>query len=199
MSTTGKLLGIATRAAPRKNMVEHAAARITTGRGVGDDFRGKPGRRQVTVLAHADWRAALDELGETKLAWTTRRANLYVDGIDLARKVGYDLRLGDAILNITGETTPCKRMDEARPGLRRALGKDWRGGVTCRVIRSGDIAVGAEVVLERTLTRLVSCVVRERGRVALRRGMGLARRARRLAESVAERMMELVLRRDAQP
>jgi len=39
-------------------------------------------------------------------------------------------------------------MDEASPGLREALEPDWRGGVCCRVLKGGLIAVGDEVTLQ---------------------------------------------------
>ena len=45
------------------------------------------------------------------------------------------------------ETDPCSRMDEQHAGLRDALTPDWRGGVCCRVIAGGNVAVGDEVRL----------------------------------------------------
>jgi len=38
-------------------------------------------------------------------------------------------------------------MEEAHPGLLRALAPDWRGGVTCRVLQAGAIAVGDRVAV----------------------------------------------------
>jgi len=91
-------------------MEEVTAARITVESGVNGDARGKPGRRQATVISRRAWEAACTELGVAHLPWTTRRANLLVDGIDLRGKIGYDLRVGDAILTISGETRPCQVM-----------------------------------------------------------------------------------------
>jgi MOSC domain-containing protein YiiM len=154
----GRLLGIATRPAPKAPMREVLSARINTERGVNDDTRGKPGPRQATVLARKSWDAACAELGVDGLAWTTRRANFFIDGIELKNKVGWDLRIGDAVLTITGETTPCQRMNQACPGLKKALQPDWRAGVTCRVIRSGDAVVGCEVVLSRNVARQLAWI-----------------------------------------
>jgi MOSC domain-containing protein YiiM len=176
----GRLLGIATRPAPKAPMSEVLNARITTERGVNNDKRGKPGTRQVTVLTRKSWEAACAELGADGLWWTTRRANLLIDGIELKNKVGWDLQIGDAILTITGETRPCKRMDEAHPGLMKALQADWRAGVTCRVIRTGDVMVGCEVVLSRNIARQLARIVYLRSRKLLKAGRssaaGVARR-----------------------
>jgi len=48
-------------------------------------------------------------------------------------------------LQITRETDPCKRMEEAQSGLMKALAPDWRGGACCRVINGGSIALGYAV------------------------------------------------------
>jgi MOSC domain-containing protein YiiM len=124
-------------------------AKVTLGTGVAGDFRGKPGNRQVTVLAAGAWLEAC-ALAGAELPWLARRANLLVDGVDLRHATGAVLRLGDEVeLLVTGELDPCQRMDAAAPGLRGALAGDWRGGVTCRVRQAGVVAVGATVRLER--------------------------------------------------
>jgi MOSC domain-containing protein YiiM len=146
MSAEGQLLGIARRRRSRGPMEALSAVRVTPELGVDGDARGRPGRRQVTVLARDGWEAALADAGAT-LPWTARRANLYVEGIDLAQAVGAELQVGASLrLRVTGETDPCARMDAAWPGLQTALAPDWRGGVTCRVIAGGDVAVGDPVV-----------------------------------------------------
>lgn len=114
--------------------------------GVNRDFRGKPGKRQVTVLDINGWRQACEELGK-ELNWKIRRSNLLVDGLFLANTTGQFIRIGDLVLEITQETDPCKRMEEAEPGLFAALKKDWRGGVCCKVIENGEIKIGDEVNL----------------------------------------------------
>jgi MOSC domain-containing protein YiiM len=40
-------------------------------------------------------------------------------------------------------------MDKQHEGLRKALTPEWRGGVACRVLRGGDVAVGDDVALLR--------------------------------------------------
>lgn len=142
----GTLLGIAYRDGSRLPMREIDATRISLDAGVARDFRGqKRGPRQVTLLCAEKWHAACAELG-IELPWTTRRANLLVNGLPIgAECVGRTLRVGTALLRITLETNPCGRMDEQYRGLKRALLPDWRGGACCEVLEDGDIAVGDPV------------------------------------------------------
>lgn len=185
MGVKGQLLGIAARDARHAPMREVRRARITIETGVERDARGAPGRRQATVLARAGWTAACLEAGANALPWTARRANLFIDGIDLKGKVGYDLHIGDAVLLITGETKPCEVMDRQWANLRTALVPDWRGGVTCRVTRSGEAEVGSEVRLERRPIQQMSYVARDRVRRAAKRGRALLSRAARTLDGRA--------------
>lgn len=137
-----QLIDIAIREKSRAPMQTLTNAMLTKATGVYGDFRGKPNNRQVTLLSQSQWQAACHELG-TQLPWTTRRANLLVNGIEFdAGMVKKALKIGDAVLLITGETDPCLRMDQAHMGLKQALTPNWRGGVTCRVIADGKITTG---------------------------------------------------------
>jgi len=139
-----KLLNIATRSGKRKPMQLSDKAFISCQHGVGSDFRGKPGKRQVTVLDLGGWNDACEALGEI-LDWQTRRANLLVEGLNLNESAGQFILIGQSVLEITQETDPCKRMEEAQPGLFSALNKNWRGGVCCRVISDGEVKIGDDV------------------------------------------------------
>ncbi len=141
-----QLLGIAKRAKKRAEMQLMQTAAVTLEKGVADDFRGKPGKRQVTVLSREGWQAACNAAGVV-LPWTVRRANLLIEGLDLKETQGRMLKIGDLQLLITKETDPCERMEEAYEGLFQALAVDWRGGVCCRVLQGGEIALGDGVEL----------------------------------------------------
>ena len=143
----GELVGIARRDAKRAAMQELQSATVTQDTGVANDFRGRPGKRQVTILSADVWNAVCDELGNA-LPWTTRRANLLVSGVELPRDSGGTIRVGPVTLRVTMETDPCSRMDEQHDGLREALVPDWRGGVCCEVISGGDIAIGDAVQVD---------------------------------------------------
>ena len=143
----GQLKGIARRAAQRAPMEEVDAASVSIQSGISGDYRGEAKGRQVTILASEDWKAACEDVG-AELPWTTRRANILVEGLMLPRAVGARVKIGDSVLEVTGETDPCERMDEQHDGLRQALTPSWRGGCTCRVVTGGDIRVGdsAEII-----------------------------------------------------
>ena len=143
-----ELAGIAIRKKSRAPMLALEDCELSLERGLAGDFRGKPGKRQVTVLSDEAWLQACSEVGHT-LSWLTRRANLLVRGVAFsAQDVGKVLCIGTVKLQITRETDPCQRMDDALPGLKNALAPDWRGGVCCRVLAPGQIRVGDNVLLK---------------------------------------------------
>lgn len=149
----GRLIAIARRPARRAPMAEVAEVAITAARGIDGDHKGaRFPNRAVTLLAREDWAAALADLGGPSgpppLAWTTRRANLLVEGIRLPRARGAILAVGPVRLEVTYPTQPCRRMEEVHPGLLKALHPEWRGGVTCRVLTEGRIRVGDRVAIE---------------------------------------------------
>ena len=144
MSTTAKLMGIAIKPKRLQPMHTVAAVELSVALGLTGDCRGKPGPRQVTVLSQTAWRAACTELG-VDLPWTTRRANLLVDDLPLLESAGSRIVIGQAVLEITGETEPCSRMEKAHSGLFEALKHDWRGGVCCKVIQGGALALGMQI------------------------------------------------------
>lgn len=154
----GRLLGIARHAMPRGPMEVLGHVRVTPETGLAGDFRGamKPGRnrRQVSLMEHESWQAALTDLAcdgrsTADLDWWQRRANLLVGGVRLPRVAGGKVRIGaDVLIEVTMECDPCSRMEEIRPGLKAALGPDWRGGVLGIVLAGGEIAVGDEIRIE---------------------------------------------------
>ena len=137
---TGKLLGIAIKESKRSPMVLKEWVNVTTEQGVDGDHRGGPGARQVTVISQDSWDKACQDLDKS-LPWIARRANLLVGGVVLKDSRGKFLQIGELILGITGETKPCQRMDESCQGLQEVLKPEWRGGVICKVIKSGSIKV----------------------------------------------------------
>ena len=112
------------------------------GRGLAGDHPRKP-NREVTLLSQRSWEEATAPF-DGKLPPETRRANLLIGG-DLAGTMGKRLCVGGAELLIRGETVPCDRMNEARPGLRKMLSVQMRGGVFGLIVKGGLIRVGDRV------------------------------------------------------
>ena len=74
------------------------------------------------------------------------RENVTVEGADVqAWQVGQQVKVGDALFEITMVCDPCHRMDDLRSGLR-ALLEDKRG-MLAHVVEGGEVALGDEIVL----------------------------------------------------
>lgn len=139
----GRVVAIWLKRARRGPMdpVERVAAHAGQGLAGNADQGGK---RQVTVIDAARWRDAERELG-AEVDPRARRANVMTEGIDYLDCRGRVLRLGGVRLRLLGETRPCGRMDEAHPGLRRALEPDWRAGAYGELLDDGELALGDAV------------------------------------------------------
>jgi MOSC domain-containing protein YiiM len=138
---------------PKAPMEAIDEAAVTLAGGIAGDFRGamkgKPYKRQITLIERGDWATAMAEVGHN-FDWIERRSNLLVDGLDLPQVPGTLLRIGaDVVLEITRETDPCERMEALASGLKAALLPDWRGGVCARVVTEGRITIGDTIEVLR--------------------------------------------------
>lgn len=141
---TGKLIGIAQVQELRAPLRELKCATVSVDAGIEGDIRGRKRDRQVTVLFRESWKDACAELG-VSLPWTTRRANLFVEGVAAPNREGGRIQIGDVLLEVVLETKPCQLMERAHVGLMAALTPEWRGGVCCKVLAAGEICIGDRV------------------------------------------------------
>jgi MOSC domain-containing protein YiiM len=149
---SGRLIGIARAPELRAPLEEIDGAPVSERAGIEGDARGIKLGRQVTILFRDGWEEACRELDVT-LPWVTRRANLYVEGVERPRMAGGLVAIGDVLLAVAQETKPCELMERAHRGLRRALTPDWRGGVCCDVVRGGHVLLGDTVILSAAAQR----------------------------------------------
>jgi MOSC domain-containing protein YiiM len=100
--------------------------------------------RGISLLSQEQWQDVLADLGRP-LPWEERRANVLIDCGPMLGLIGMQVRIGDALLDVTMETKPCKFIESLHTGLFDALKPDGRGGVCCRVHQGGSIRVGDAV------------------------------------------------------
>jgi MOSC domain-containing protein YiiM len=147
----GSLRAIWVKRAKRGPMDPALAGVLVAGRGLAGNAN-QGGRRQVIVIEEERWTEALADLPhlDTELPPSTRRANLMISGLRLAGSRGRVLRIGPCRLRIWTECLPCHQMDEACPGLKKALRPDWRGGACAEILEGGPIALGDPVAWDGT-------------------------------------------------
>ena len=142
---SGIVRAIAFRPTDSDSMREIEECRVLVNRGLELENR-LPGKRSLTLLSRESWSDTCRDLG-ADLPWWMRRANLLVEGLDLAATVGHTVEIGAIRVYIHDETRPCKIMDEQHEGLRAALKSEFRGGVFGQVLNDGMIRIGDEVRL----------------------------------------------------
>jgi hypothetical protein len=140
-----KLIKIYTRPKRQADIIEANSVKLVPGSGIeGDHFRS--GKRQVTIMSQKVWDDVCQNLGQD-LDPKIRRANFLIDDIDLKESIGKVVKVGSIKILIHGETTPCRLMEEAAPGLKNAL-LNWQGGAFGEVLNEGIATIGDNVSLQ---------------------------------------------------
>jgi MOSC domain-containing protein YiiM len=141
--SVGRLEAIWIKRAHRGVMEAVEEGRLVEGQGLAGSV-DRSRRRQVTLLEREIWERVMSEL-DAAADPSARRANLLLVGVALANTRGRILSIGDAMVVIGGETTPCERMEAVHPGLRKALAPEWGGGAFAQVMKGATIRVGDPV------------------------------------------------------
>jgi MOSC domain-containing protein YiiM len=141
----GRVDWIGLRPARRAPMIAVAEAVLDPAAGlVGDRYQGRSGERQVTLVQAEHLAAIGGFLGAGPVAPEALRRNIVVSGINLLALKGRRFRLGEALLEATGECHPCSRMEEVL-GVGGYNAVRGHGGLTARVIEGGRLTLGDAV------------------------------------------------------
>lgn len=119
-------------------MIALEQAEIIADWGLAGHRKSRPGsKRQIYLVDEAT-------LASVDLHPGDLTENFTVRGMDVnALREGQRLRIGTALLEITGPCTVCGHLELIRPGLKEAL--SGRRGVLARALESGTVRVGDTV------------------------------------------------------
>ena len=141
----GRVVWIGLRIARRGPIDSVDAAVLDPAEGlVGDRYAGRSGNRQVTLIQAEHLPLIGGYLGRDAATPAQLRRNLVVAGLNLLAVREGRLRIGTALLQMTGPCHPCSRMEEELgPGGYNAV--RGHGGLTARVLDGGTVRVGDAV------------------------------------------------------
>ena len=123
-------------------MVVIDAMQLETGRGVtGDRYSKLDGNRQVTLIGVENLAAVGAYLGTAPADPEAVRRNIVVEGLNLLALKERRFRVGEAVLQTTGECHPCSRMEEIL-GVGGYNAMRGQGGITAKVLRGGLVRLG---------------------------------------------------------
>jgi len=148
MNTVGKagtVLHISIRAKSREPVTKLQKVMAVAGKGLdGDHYAKQNGNRQVTLIQQEHLDAVASFQGQAAIDPALCRRNIVISGINLLSLKGKQFRIGEALLEYTGECHPCSRMEEnlGKGGYNAMRG---HGGITARVLESGAISIGDSV------------------------------------------------------
>ena len=137
----GKVEWIGVRSRRRAPVVVMEEAMLDTTQGlIGDRYSGRSGSRHVTLIGRENIAAIASFLGQDVAPEQLRR-NILTSGINLLALKDKTFRLGEALLEMTGECHPCSRMEEIfGEGGYNAVRS--HGGITARVVQGGMVRIG---------------------------------------------------------
>lgn len=141
----GTVAWIGIRPARRETMIALDQVLIDREEAVaGDRYQSKGTRTRQVTLIEAEGLAAIAAYVGADVTPEQLRRNIVVSGINLLALKGRRFRVGEAVLEMTGECHPCSRMEETLgPGGYNAVRA--HGGITARVVSSGLVRVGDPV------------------------------------------------------
>lgn len=135
----GRIVNLYLKTEHRKPVEPVASAQAESGLGLVGDVSFGRSKRQVLLIE----KETLDEFG---LEPGRIKENVTVEGMTLAGLArGSLLQVGQAVIEVTGDCTPCRTLEDIRPGLQNEM--RGRRGILGRVIEGGTILVGDSVAV----------------------------------------------------
>lgn len=146
----GKVSWIGLRPARRQAMT--VVSRVFASQEVGlqgDRYSGAGRERQVTLFQFEHLPVIASLLGQNKVELPALRRNIAVKGLNLLALKNKRFIVGTALLEYTGLCHPCSRMHEVlgEGGYNAMRG---HGGITARIVKSGEIRVNDSVVVTQS-------------------------------------------------
>jgi MOSC domain-containing protein YiiM len=115
------------------------------GQGIEGDRYHSSGNRQVTLIQAEHLTVIASFLGNDHVDPSVLRRNIVVRGLNLLTLKSKKFRLGNAVLEYSGECHPCSRMEEILgPGGYNAM--RGHGGILARILETGIVRVGDSVI-----------------------------------------------------
>jgi len=145
-SGPGKLESIIIRPTRRQAVVRVGQVEAVPGRGLaGDHYAGGSGSRQVTLIQSEHLAVVGSYLGQGgPVDADLIRRNLITSGINLLALKGRQFKIGEVLLEYSGECHPCSRMEEnlGTGGYNAMRG---HGGITAKIVQGGWLRVGDRI------------------------------------------------------
>ena len=141
----GEVLSVSIRPKRKEAPVDMEWVLAIEGEGLnGDHYASSGGKRQVTLIAREHIEAVASMLGKAEIDPMDLRRNIVVQGINLLALKDKQFKIGEAILEYSGDCHPCSRMEEnLGPGGYNAM--RGHGGITARIMNSGKIKPGDKI------------------------------------------------------
>ena len=143
---SGRVAWIGLRPGSRAAIRVVDSAQLIVDAGIEGDHRAARGggKRQVTLIQQEHLAAIAALAGLDAVDPALLRRNLVVSGVSLVALKDRCFRIGEAVLEGTGECQPCSRMEEnLGPGGYNAM--RGHGGITARVLQGGRVRIGDRV------------------------------------------------------
>jgi len=142
---SGKVRWIGLRPAREVAMQEVEVAEAIAGKGLrGDRYASASGKRGLTLIQAEHLPAIAMLAAQAHLSPATLRRNVVVSGIPLVALKDRRFRIGETLLEGTGECDPCSRMEAALgPGGYNAM--RGHGGICARILEGGALRIGDTV------------------------------------------------------